>query len=249
MSFFRSSIFAVVFYAWSAFMSPLYLPLTLGSRRFFWRCCLSWCRSCIWLIRVLLGIDFEVRGQEHLKGEPVIVAAKHQSAWDTLVFNAIILDCAYVVKRELFWFPFFGWFLSRVGMIGIDRSGGATALKKLVADCKEQLASRRTIIIFPQGTRTPPGAERPYLPGTAALYTQCKVPVVPTALNSGVFWPRRTFVKRPGTVVVEFLTPIAPGLNRREFIARLEAEIESATTRIEQEAYSKYGYQPAPTID
>ena len=134
-------------------------------------------------------------------------------------------------------------------MIGIDRSGGATALKKLVADCKEKLASRRTIIIFPQGTRTPPGAERPYLPGTAALYTQCKVPVVPTALNSGVFWPRRTFVKRPGTVVVEFLPPIAPGLNRREFSARLEAEIESATTRIEQEAYSKYGYQAAPTID
>jgi len=249
LSLFRSGIFAIVFYAWSAFMSPLYMPLMLGSRRFFWRCCLSWCRSCIWLIRIILGIDYEVRGRENLTGEPVIIASKHQSAWDTLIFNAIILDCAYVVKRELLWFPFFGWFLSRVGMIGIDRSGGASALKRLVADCKQRLELGRSIIIFPQGTRTAPGAKRPYLPGTAALYTQCKVPVVPTALNSGVFWPRRTFLKHPGTVIVEFLPPIAPGMNRRDFSARLEADIESATARIEQEAYEEYGYSPPPATD
>ena len=212
----------------------------LGSRLFFWQCCLLWCRSCIWLIKTLLGINYEIRGLEHLSGKPVIIASKHQSAWETLVFNTIILDCAYVVKRELLWFPFFGWFLSRLGMIGIDRSGGAFALKRLVADCKERLESGRSIIIFPQGTRTPPGAKQPYLPGTAALYTQCKVPVVPTALNSGIFWPRRTFLKRPGTVTLEFLPPIVPGMERREFSKHLEAEIETATNRIEREAYEKF---------
>ena len=228
-------------------MSPLYLPLMLGSRRFFWGCCLSWCRSCIWLIRVLLGINYEIRGLEHLKGEPIIIASKHQSAWETLVFNTIILDCAYVVKRELLWVPFFGWFLSRLGMIGIDRNRGAFALKRLVADCKERLKSGRSIIIFPQGTRTPPGAEQPYLPGTAALYNQCNVPVVPTALNSGIFWPRRTLLKRPGTVIVEFLPPIIPGMDRREFSKHLEAEIETATIRIELEAFEKHAYQPTRT--
>ena len=230
-------------------MSPLYLPLMLGSRRFFWRCCLSWCRSCIWSIRVLLGINYEIRGLEHLTGEPMIIASKHQSAWETLVFNTIILDCAYVVKRELLWVPFFGWFLSRLGMIGIDRNGGAFALKRLVADCKERLKSGRSIIIFPQGTRTPPGAEQPYLPGTAALYSQCNVPVVPTALNSGIFWPRRTLLKRPGTVIVEFLPPIIPGMDRREFSKHLEAEIETATMRIELEAFEKYAYQPTRPTD
>lgn len=236
----RSTIFAVIFYSWSALLSPLYLPLMLGTRRFFWRCCLSWCRSCMGLIRLLLGISYEVRGREHIEGGPFIIASKHQSAWDTLVYNAILLDCAYVVKRELLWFPFFGWFLWRVGMIGIDRKGGASALKHLVADCKHRLAAGRSVIIFPQGTRTTPGASAPYLPGIAALYTQCNVAVVPAALNSGLFWPRRTFIKYPGRIVVEFQPPIEPGLPRREFAARLEESIETATRKIEGEAQSKY---------
>lgn len=232
----RSTFFAVIFYLWSALLSPLYLPLMLTSRRIFWRCCLSWCRSCMFLIRAVLGIDYEVRGLENIGKGPVIIASKHQSAWDTLVYNAILLDCAYVVKRELLWFPFFGWFLWRVGMVGIDRSGGAGAIKKLVADCRERLNAGRSIIIFPQGTRTAPGVEMPYLPGVAALYSQCKTPVVPTALNSGIFWPRRTFLKFPGTIIVEFLPRIEPGLPRREFSALLETQIETASRRLESEA-------------
>ena len=107
----RSSVFAIFFYLWSACLSPFYLPLMLGTRRFFWRCCLSWCRNCIWVIRKVMAIEYEFRGLEHLpKDGPFIVASKHQSAWDTLIYNIIILDCAYVVKRELLWFPFFGWF-------------------------------------------------------------------------------------------------------------------------------------------
>ena len=238
----RSTIFAVIFYFWAAILSPLYLPLMLGNRQFFWRCCLSWCRSCIWVIRKFMGIEYEIRGRENLPTDgPFIIASKHQSAWDTLIYNIIVLDCAYVVKRELFLFPFFGWFLWRIGMIGIDRKGGAIALKRLVASCKARLEVGRSIVIFPQGTRTPPGTKNPYLPGVAALYTQCKVPVVPTALNSGMFWPRRTFLKHPGTVVIEFLPAIEPGLRRREFSTLLEEAIEPATTRIEEEAQRVFG--------
>ena len=157
----RSVLFAIAFYAWSGILSPFYLPLMLAPRRLFWRCCLSWCRSCIAIVHRVAGIGYEIRGLENIPPGRVILASKHQSAWDTLIFNAVVLDCAYVVKRELFKFPFFGWFLWRVGMVGVDRAGGASSLKRLIADCQACLAGGRAIVIFPQGTRTPPGAKRP----------------------------------------------------------------------------------------
>ncbi len=237
----RSIIFAILFYGWSALLSPFYVPLMLLPRRGFWFMAWIWVNTCMWIIRGTVGIRCETRGEENLPEGAFILASKHQSAWDTLIYNVVFKDCAYVLKRELFWFPFFGWFLWRVGMIGIDRSGGATALKRMVQETRKWLAEGRNIIIFPQGTRTPPGSARPYLPGVAALYGQCDVPVVPVALNSGMFWPRRKFVKRSGTVVLEFLPPIMPGLKRREFSAQLEERIETATRRIEAEAAERYG--------
>lgn len=236
MTVLRSVAFAMLFYGWSALLSPFFVPMMLMPRRLFWRCCLSWCRSCMAIIRTVAGIDYEVRGIEHLGSRPVIIAAKHQSAWDTLIFNVLVLDCAYVVKRELLWFPFFGWFLWRVGMVGIDRKGGAGSLKRLVRDVNQRLADGRSIVIFPQGTRTATGTRRAYLPGTAALYTQCGVRVVPVALNSGQHWPRRRFLKFPGRITIEFLPPIEPGLDRRAFGALLEERIETATERLEAAA-------------
>ncbi len=243
MSYVRSIVFAVLFYGWSTLLSPLYVPLMLLPRRGFWFMAWVWVRSCIAIANATVGIRCEIRGSENLPDGAFIVASKHQSAWDTLIYNVVFEDCAYVLKRELFWFPFFGWFLWRVGMIGIDRAGGATALKRMVRETRECLAQGRKIIIFPQGTRTVPGVKRAYLPGVAALYGQCDVPVVPVALNSGMFWPRRTFVKRSGTIVLELLPPIMPGLSRREFAAQLEERIETATRRIEVEAADRYGIE------
>ena len=140
--------------------------------------------------------------------------------------------------------PFFGWFLWRVGMIGVDRDGGAKALKKLVSNCQKKLTEGRSIIIFPQGTRTPTGINKPYLPGTAALYKQCKVPVVPTALNSGIYWPRRRFIKNPGCIIIEFLPCIEPGLTRVEFSDRLKKNIETATKNIEAESCCSLNSNP-----
>jgi 1-acyl-sn-glycerol-3-phosphate acyltransferase len=188
-------------------------------------------------------VRYEVRGIENLPPGPFIIASKHQSAWDTLIYNKLFPDCAYVLKRELFWFPFFGWFLWRVGMVGIDRSGGAKTLKLLVRGVRDRLAEGRTIIIFPQGTRTAPGAERKYLPGVSAIYAQSGVPVVPVALNSGMFWPRRRFIKRSGTIVLEILPPIAPGLDRRSFDRTLRERIEPATRKLEAEAADRFGIE------
>jgi 1-acyl-sn-glycerol-3-phosphate acyltransferase len=237
----------MIFYGWSALLSPLYVPIMLMPRRVFWFMCWVWVRSCLIIIETVTGVRCEVRGRENLPPGPFILASKHQSAWDTLIYNRLFEDSAYVLKRELFWFPFFGWFLWRVGMVGIDRSGGAQALKSLVRQVRARLAEGRDIIIFPQGTRTPPGAERRYLPGVSALYMQAGAPIVPVALNSGMFWPRRRFVKRPGVIVVEFLPPIPPGLDRKEFERVLRERIEPATHRLEAEAAARFGFEsPVP---
>jgi len=237
----RSTLFAIIFYGWSALLSPIYVPMMLLPRRGFWFMAWFWVRSCLFLVDHVLGVRYEVRGRENLPPGPFIIASKHQSAWDTLIYNKLFPDCAYVLKRELFWFPFFGWFLWKVGMVGIDRSGGAKTLKLLVRGVRDCLAEGRSIIIFPQGTRTPPGAERKYLPGVSAIYAQTKVSVVPVALNSGMFWPRRRFLKRPGTIVVEILPPIPPGLDRRAFERTLRERIEPATLRLEAEAAGRFG--------
>jgi 1-acyl-sn-glycerol-3-phosphate acyltransferase len=247
MTMVRSLLFAVVFYSWSAVLCPLYVPFMLLPRRRFWFLAWTWVRSCLVLVEVVAGIRYEVRGRENLPPSPFIIASKHQSAWDTLIYNKLFEDCAYVLKRELFWFPCFGWFLWRIGMVGIDRAGGAKALKSMIREARDRLAAGRDIIIFPQGTRTPPGAERRYLPGVSALYMQAGRPVVPVALNSGMFWPRRRFLKRPGVIVLEILPPIAPGLARREFEATLRERIEPATRRLEAEAAARFGIAlPAP---
>jgi len=239
----RSVLFAIIFYGWSSLLSPFYVPIMLLPRRVFWFMAWVWVRSCLRIAEFVAGIRYEVRGWDNLPPGPFIVASKHQSAWDTLIFNKLFEDCAYVLKRELFWFPFFGWFLWRIGMVGINRSGGAQALKGLVRQVRDRLADGRDIIIFPQGTRTAPGVERKYLPGVSALYMQCNTAVVPVALNSGMFWPRRRFLKRPGTIVVEILPPIEPGLDRRSFEQTLRDRIEPATYRLEAEAAERYGIE------
>ena len=160
---------------------------------------------------------------------PAILAAKHQSAWDTIVFYRVLdADPVYVLKRELTWIPILGWYLRRVGMVAVDRKGGAAALRRMTATAHAALAEGRRIVIFPEGTRTAPGARRPYHPGVAALYAATDVPVVPVALDSGRYWPRRGFLKRPGTITLRILPPLPPGLARKAFVAELEHRIEEA---------------------
>ena len=157
--------------------------------------------------------------------------------------------CAFVLKRELIWLPVWGWYLVRLGMIPIDRSKGITSLKKITAAAGKLAGRGQSILIFPQGTRTPPGADRPYLPGVAAIYKGADVPVVPVALNSGLFWPRKLMDKQPGVITVEYLDPIEPGLDRKTFMKLLAERIEPATARLEAEALERYPHLPRPPLE
>ena len=229
----RSALFNLAFYGWMVVLGVLTLPILVLPRG----CALAvgrlFARNIMTLLRVLVGLDYRIVGTEHLAAGPAIVALKHQSAWDTLIMPLLLPDPAVVLKRELLLLPFYGWYAARVGMIPIDRGAGASALRRMVERARAALAGGRSVVIFPQGTRTPPGTARPYQPGIAALYLQSGVPVIPAALNSGLFWGRRAFAKRPGTVTLELLPPIPPGLDRRRFMAALEAAIEGATNRLE----------------
>jgi 1-acyl-sn-glycerol-3-phosphate acyltransferase len=231
----RSLTFNLAFYLWMAILGTVSLPVLLLPRRYAWAVGRLYVRHVMALLRLLVGLDYRILGAEHLPSGPAIVAMKHQSAWDTLILPLLFSDPAVVLKRELLLLPIYGWWQMKLGMIAVDRGAGARALKQIVAQARVALASGHTIVIFPQGTRTAPGSTHPYQPGLAALYLQTGVPVVPVALNSGLFWPRRSFRRYPGTITLEVLPPIAPGLDRTRFQARLEAAIETATHRLELE--------------
>ena len=168
---------------------------------------------------------------------PCIVACKHQSLWETFALNAVLDDPIYVLKRELMWIPLFGWYMWKAGSIPVDRSAGMAALARMTAHAQKALAGPRPrqLVIFPEGTRRPPGAEPAYKPGIVHLYNRAGLPCVPVALNSGVFWPRRSLRRLPGTIVVEFLDPIPAGLDRKNFLPRLQDAIETACARLLQE--------------
>ncbi|MDA1098940.1 MAG: lysophospholipid acyltransferase family protein [Proteobacteria bacterium] len=240
----RSNLFNLLFYAWSTFMVIAFLPalvlpyqVTVWGQR-------QWARGVNYLMRWSVGIHIEYRGLEQRPHSGAIVAAKHQSAWDTLIWHVILDDPAIVMKQELLSIPIYGWLCRKTRMIAVDRKAGTKALRAMLEDGRTAIALGRPIVIFPQGTRTATGAsveDAPYQPGVSALYRNLDAPVVPVALNSGLFWPRRQFMRRPGTIVLEFLEPIPPGLPRKEFDALLKDRIETATAALEAEASPERG--------
>jgi 1-acyl-sn-glycerol-3-phosphate acyltransferase len=191
-----------------------------------------WGRVSVWLLRVVCDIGVEFRGLEKLPTGPLIVAAKHQSTWETFALLRLFDDFTFIVKRELMWIPIFGWCMWRGGMIPVDRSAGAQSLAQMLARARREIRGGRQLVIFPEGTRRAPGAEPRYKFGVAHLYAEIGVPCVPIALNSGLFWGRRAFRRLPGTIVVEILDPIAPGLDKQTFFERLQNDIETATARL-----------------
>jgi 1-acyl-sn-glycerol-3-phosphate acyltransferase len=239
----RAMLFNASFYVWTVSLAIGHLPLLpFVSRDVLVRTLDFWARSVTAMMRAMCRIEVEVRGQQHLLPGPAIVAAKHQSAFDTLVWHHLLPDPAIVLKKELTWIPIYGQIAMRLQMIPVDRGAGSKAIRDMVQAARAAVAAGRHIVIFPQGTRTAPGlpvAERPYHPGAAALYNQLKVPVVPVALNTGLFWPRRSFRRYPGTMLIEYLEPIPPGLPRAQFQAVLEDRIEAATARLEAEAKAR----------
>jgi len=234
----RSLLFNAFFYGWTTLCVVAGLPLLLGPRIGIYYLGRLWAHPIIAALALICGLRYQVRGLENLPKGTALIAAKHQSAWDTIIFSILLWDHSFVLKRELIRIPLFGLYLSRAGLIPVDRRGGSKALRKMVARAKQVIADGRPIVIFPEGTRVAPGQHRPYHPGVAALYGQLGVSVVPVALNSGLFWGRRSFAKSPGTITLEFLPRIEPGLKRKEFLQRLEASIEARSNALAQGEYA-----------
>ena len=181
-----------------------------------------WLRQMAWLENHIGGITYRVVGSAYVPAGACIIACKHQSAWETLKLHLLFSDPAIVLKEELLNIPLWGWYLRRVGMIPIDRAGYTKALSSMMLAAHKAVAAGRKIVIFPQGTRIAPGVTKPYKSGVVALYQELNLPIVPMALNSGLFWPKNGFLKKPGTITVEFLPPILPGLPREAMMERLK---------------------------
>ncbi|MBC8038787.1 MAG: 1-acyl-sn-glycerol-3-phosphate acyltransferase [Rhizobiales bacterium] len=229
---FRSLVFNIAFYINLALFLVLGVGFFLAPRKWAVRALQAWASTSLWLLRLLVGTKIEVRGREHIPTGAALVAGKHQSAWETFAILPYLDDPAMVVKKELTFIPFYGWFMHKFRMIGVERSAGAQALRNLIARARQEIARGRQVVIMPEGTRRAPGDPPDYKPGAAALYGASGVPCVPFALNSGLYWPRRKFLRYPGTIILEFLPPIPAGLPRKAFQARLEREIETATARL-----------------
>lgn len=236
-TFLRASLFNLAFYAWTVPLAVLGAPALPFLREEQVRAYARfWERGIHLLLRTIVGLDYEVRGRERLPATPCIIASKHQSAWETLAFHVIVPKVVVGLKRELTLIPLFGQYLLKAGNIPIDRESPQRAIRSLVEGAKRAIARGDHVLVFPEGTRRPPDAPPDYRPGVAALYRSLGVPVVPAALNSGVFWGRRSWLKFPGRIVVEFLEPIPPGLDRATFMRTLEERIETATRRLVAEA-------------
>lgn len=247
MIFLRSFLFNLAFYLATIVEMIVFAPYYfLVPRRKAWFVPKFWSRSMLWLQKVIAGTDCEITGLENLPEGAYILAPKHQSFWDTFAFVPYIEDATYILKRELMWIPFFGWYLAKMNMIPIDRGSRVRALRSALAGAKDRMKDKRQLVIYPEGTRRPPGAEPAYQQGIVEIYARLGVPVVPVAHMAGLFWPRRKFLRYPGTIKARFLPPIPPGLPKAEFRSRLIAETEAACDHLLVEAADAPNPPPLP---
>lgn len=230
MSVLRSALFALIFYSWTVVAVLLSFPVSL----FGTNAIRGWARGWCWFHRVcakgLLGIRSRIEGVP--PAGPALVAVKHQSMFETLEMLLMLSQPAIVLKRELADLPLWGWVVRRYGVIPVDRSGGAAALRGMMRAAEAAIAEGRPIVIFPEGTRVAPGEQPPLQPGFAGLYRALRLAVVPVAVDSGRLWPRHRFVKRPGIVTFRFGEPMPPGLPRRD----IETAIHEAMNSLEPQA-------------
>lgn len=228
----RSILFMVVFNLSSTLHATAMLPLLIMPRRWTAFAIRLWGMQVTFLLRVICNVKTEVRGREHMPTGAALIAGKHLSMYDTCAPFAFLPDTAFVLKKELVRIPLFGWYCLKGGMVVVDREGGSTALKKMVADSKLRFADNRQVLIFPEGTRARIGQAVDYKPGIALLYRELDMPCHLMATNSGVHWKNKGLLKPPGTIVFEFLPPIPPGLKRAEFMRELQDRLETASTAL-----------------
>lgn len=238
MTVLRSLLFTALFYLNLIGHMVVFAPVVLfGSDGVGWWVAKRWAKSSLWLLRTVTGTRASITGRENIPKGPAIIAAKHQAFWEVFALVPELHRPTFILKQELMNIPLFGWYSRRLGMIPVDRKKRGAALNSILGGAESAIASGRQIIIFPEGTRTLPGATPDYRPGVHFLYARLRVPLIPLALNSGLYWPRNDFRRQPGTVAAEFLPPIPPGLDRHELLRRLEGAIEKRSLELLREAY------------
>ena len=210
---------------------------------FFWNRLLL--RIALWGLRVFGGIEIEVRGRQYIDQERAVYASKHESALETYAMTTIITRGVMILKKELTYIPFFGWAQWLYGLIPVDRGAGARAMKKMLAAAKKRVEEKRPIIIFPEGHRMKPGTTQKYKPGFLFMAQNLKLPAIPVALNTGMFWPRSSTRHFPGKVIVEFMEPMMPGDDKNAFIEELQAKIEAKCAELNAETVKNYPYTAA----
>ena len=230
----RSLIFNACMYVAMLVIGLAYVPWAIASREGAVAACHAYCRYVRWSARWMIGLQTEVRGTPPTN--EVVIAAKHQSFLDIIMIYGAVPRGKFIMKRILWYAPILGWFAKRIGCVPVDRGKRSAAVRKMLADVRSGAADPGQLIIYPQGTRVAVGEARPYKQGTGVLYKETGQPCVPVACNVGVFWPKRGVYRKPGTAVVEFLPPIAPGLELPEFMAILEEQIETRSDALAREA-------------
>lgn len=229
-----SLIFIIQMYLAMAVIAIGFAPFALFSRNAAVKACHAFCQWVIFSLRLLCGLKTEVRGVPPT--DEVMIAAKHQSFLDIIAIYNAVPRGKFIMKRELLWTPFLGQYALRIGCVPVDRGKRGAAIAKMKADVQAGTEFPGQLIIYPQGTRVAPGVAKPYKVGTGLLYDQLGQPCVPVGTNVGVFWPKRGILRKPGVAVVEFLPRIEPGLPVQDFMARLEAEVETSSNQLLAEA-------------
>ncbi len=227
----RSFVYVALFYLWTAAIAVLATPVLLGPRSWTFALFHFWGRGVTGMLRIC-DIRVEVRGRQFIPDGPALIAPKHQCMLDVFAQYTWLPAAAFVMKKELQWIPWFGWYAAKSGAIVVDREGGSKTMRQVIREGRERFQRGQQVVIFPEGTRQAPGAPPDYKPGIAALYRELDVPVCPVATNAGVHWPAHGFIRKPGVIVFEYLEPIPPGLKRADFMRRLEEAIEARSTEL-----------------
>lgn len=242
MANFRSTIAKLVGYLWTGILGAIGWPIVFFGKRATFAFGLFWAKGVLAISRIFAGVTWKVDGLENLPEKPYILASKHQSFFDTVIWSLLVPDAAYVMKEELLTQPIFGWFIRRIDVVALDRSAGLSSLRKLLVDSAAKADAGLPVIIFPEGTRTTPGVKGRYHPGVAAMYEKLALPVVPVGTDSGVFWDRGFKGLKAGQITVSIQPPIMPGLDKRTFLNQVSEAIEDASLSLLPE-----GFEPAAT--